>query len=171
MTYANEAKVKYCGVKPETLEAYGAVSEQTAQEMACGLREKSGADIAVATTGIAGPGGGTKESPLGLVYVACADKFGVQVEKLNLGGRTRTGSQIGDAQGVGHGGAGRRSGNKRRSIWQPIRARKRLRTRLSRRTTATRRSVHWILRWRASKSSSARAQSSAWVSALSAISR
>lgn len=86
VTYANEAKVKYCGVKPETLEAYGAVSEQTAQEMACGLREKSGADIAVATTGIAGPGGGTKEKPVGLVYVACADKFGVQVEKLNLGG-------------------------------------------------------------------------------------
>ena len=86
VTYANEAKVKYCGVKPETLEAYGAVSEQTAREMACGLREKSGADIAVATTGIAGPGGGTKEKPVGLVYVACADKFGVQVEKLNLGG-------------------------------------------------------------------------------------
>ena len=86
VTYANEAKVKYCGVKPETLEAYGAVSEQTAREMACGLREKSGADIAVATTGIAGPGGGTREKPVGLVYVACADKFGVQVEKLNLGG-------------------------------------------------------------------------------------
>lgn len=65
VTYANEAKVKYCGVKPETLEAYGAVSEQTAREMACGLREKSGADIAVATTGIAGPGGGTKEKPVG----------------------------------------------------------------------------------------------------------
>ena len=54
VTYANEAKVKYCGVKPETLAAYGAVSEQTAAEMAGGLREKSGADIAVATTGIAG---------------------------------------------------------------------------------------------------------------------
>lgn len=63
VTYANEAKVKYCGVKPETLEAYGAVSEQTAREMAWRLREKSGADIAVATTGIAGPGGGTREKP------------------------------------------------------------------------------------------------------------
>ena len=74
MTYANEAKVKYCGVKPETLAAFGAVSEQTAFEMASGLRERSGADIAVATTGIAGPGGGTKEKPVGLVYVACADR-------------------------------------------------------------------------------------------------
>ena len=86
VTYANEAKVKYCGVKPETLAAYGAVSEETAREMAQGLREKSGADIAVATTGIAGPGGGTQEKPVGLVYVACADENGVVVEKLNLRG-------------------------------------------------------------------------------------
>lgn len=56
VTYANEAKVKYCGVKPETLAAYGAVSEQTAAEMAGGLAaKKSGADIAVATTGHCGP--------------------------------------------------------------------------------------------------------------------
>ena len=86
VTYANEAKIKYCGVKPETLAAYGAVSEQTAREMAAGLRERSGADIAAATTGIAGPGGGTKEKPVGLVYVACADKNGVRVERLQLTG-------------------------------------------------------------------------------------
>ena len=86
VTYANEAKVKYCGVRPETLAAHGAVSEETAREMAQGLRERSGADIAVATTGIAGPSGGTKEKPVGLVYVACADKHGVVVEKLNLRG-------------------------------------------------------------------------------------
>ena len=86
VTYANEAKVRYCGVKPETLEACGAVSEQTAREMAQGLREASGADIAVATTGIAGPSGGTKEKPVGLVYVACADARGVQVCRLTLGG-------------------------------------------------------------------------------------
>lgn len=86
VTYANEAKIKYCGVKPETLAAYGAVSEQTAREMAEGLRNRSGADIAAATTGIAGPGGGTKEKPVGLVYVAVADAGGVQVEKLQLSG-------------------------------------------------------------------------------------
>lgn len=86
VTYANEAKIKYCGVKPETLAAYGAVSEQTAREMAEGLRNRSGADIAAATTGIAGPGGGTKEKPVGLVYVAVADAGGVQVERLQLSG-------------------------------------------------------------------------------------
>lgn len=86
VTYANEAKIKYCGVKPETLERYGAVSEQTAREMAEGLRERSGADIAAATTGIAGPGGGTKEKPVGLVYVAVADAKGTRVEKLQLSG-------------------------------------------------------------------------------------
>ena len=86
VTYANEAKVKYCGVQPETLAAHGAVSEETAREMAQGLRARSGADVAVATTGIAGPGGGTKDKPVGLVYVACADRFGVVVERLNLRG-------------------------------------------------------------------------------------
>ena len=86
VTYANEAKIRYCGVKRETLEQYGAVSEQTAAEMAQGLRERSGADIAVSTTGIAGPTGGTKEKPVGLVYVGCADRYGVRVEKLQLTG-------------------------------------------------------------------------------------
>lgn len=86
VTYANEAKVKYCGVNPETLKAYGAVSEQTAREMAQGLRVRSGADIAVATTGIAGPGGGTETKPVGLVYVACADQDGVRVDRLQLTG-------------------------------------------------------------------------------------
>ena len=86
VTYANEAKIRYCGVRPETLERFGAVSEETAREMAQGLRERSGADIAVATTGIAGPDGGTPEKPVGLVYVACADVHGVSVEKLTLSG-------------------------------------------------------------------------------------
>ena len=90
VTYANEAKVRYCGVNQVTLDTYGAVSEETAREMAAGLRARSGADIALATTGIAGPGGGTKEKPVGLVYVACASVHGTQVMKLNLtGSRSR----------------------------------------------------------------------------------
>ncbi|MBQ4061731.1 MAG: competence/damage-inducible protein A [Christensenellaceae bacterium] len=84
-TYANEAKVKLLGVKQETLDAYGAVSEQTALEMARGIKAISGADIGLSTTGIAGPGGGTDEKPVGLVYVGIAcDKF-EKVIKLNLG--------------------------------------------------------------------------------------
>lgn len=86
MTYANEAKVKYCGVKPETLEAYGAVSEQTAREMACGLREKSGADIAVATTGIAGPAAERRRSPLGWSTSPVRINSACRLKMLNLGG-------------------------------------------------------------------------------------
>lgn len=83
-TYANEAKIKLLGVKEETLEKYGAVSEKTASEMALGLLNLSGADIAISTTGIAGPSGGSKEKPVGLVYVGCATKEGVSVTKLLL---------------------------------------------------------------------------------------
>lgn len=86
VTYANEAKTRYCGVREETLSRYGAVSEQTAREMAEGLRARSGADVAVATTGIAGPDGGTKEKPVGLVYVAVCDGKGTRVERLQLSG-------------------------------------------------------------------------------------
>ena len=89
VTYANEAKVKYCGVKQETLDAHGAVSGETAKEMAEGLRQKAGADIALSTTGIAGPGGGTKEKPVGLVYVACASSHETKVVKLQLSGDRR----------------------------------------------------------------------------------
>lgn len=76
-TYANEAKEKLLGVKHETLEKYGAVSEQTAIEMAQGMLKLSGADIALSTTGIAGPDGGSDEKPVGLVYtaVACRDGY------------------------------------------------------------------------------------------------
>ena len=71
ITYSNESKCRYLGVKPVTLEQYGAVSEQTAREMAEGAISFSGSDVAVAITGIAGPDGGTVEKPVGLVYIAC----------------------------------------------------------------------------------------------------
>ena len=86
ITYANEAKEKILGVKHETLEKFGAVSSETATEMAKGARQVSGSDIAVSVTGIAGPGGGTPEKPVGLVYIAYADKDGETFKKLNLSG-------------------------------------------------------------------------------------
>lgn len=69
VTYSNAAKQKLVGVKEATLIAYGAVSEQTAAEMAQGARDLFDADIAVSITGIAGPGGGTAEKPVGLTYI------------------------------------------------------------------------------------------------------
>lgn len=71
VTYSNEAKERLVGVKHETLERHGAVSEQTAGEMAQGAAKAAGADAALSATGIAGPGGGTAEKPVGLVYVGC----------------------------------------------------------------------------------------------------
>ncbi|MDY3929389.1 MAG: competence/damage-inducible protein A [Clostridia bacterium] len=86
VTYANEAKTKILGVKPETLKKYGAVSEETAYEMAEGLYKVAGADICVCFTGIAGPDGGTAEKPVGLVYVGVAVYGAVEVKKLQLYG-------------------------------------------------------------------------------------
>lgn len=71
ITYSNEAKMKYLGVKEETLRVYGAVSSQTAKEMVTGVAKRAGADTALAITGIAGPDGGTEEKPVGLVYISC----------------------------------------------------------------------------------------------------
>jgi len=70
VSYSNEAKVRILGVKEETLNQFGAVSKETALEMARGIQKISGADIGLATTGIAGPSGGTPEKPVGLVYIA-----------------------------------------------------------------------------------------------------
>ena len=71
ITYSNEAKEKLLGVSHSTLEQYGAVSKETACEMAEGAAKAAGADLAISVTGIAGPDGGTKEKPVGLVYVCC----------------------------------------------------------------------------------------------------
>ena len=71
-TYANEMKHKVLGVSNETLSVLGAVSAETAMQMAEGARNVSGADLAVSTTGIAGPTGGTPEKPVGLVYIGVA---------------------------------------------------------------------------------------------------
>jgi PncC family amidohydrolase len=70
VAYANEAKEEILGVRHETLLAHGAVSEETALEMARGARQRLGADLGISTTGIAGPAGGTPDKPVGLVYVA-----------------------------------------------------------------------------------------------------
>ena len=84
VTYANEAKKKIVGVKHETLVAHGAVSEETAREMAEGIRAALGADYGISTTGIAGPTGGTPEKPVGTVYIAVASKDGTRVKRLQL---------------------------------------------------------------------------------------
>ena len=86
ITYSNNQKRNVIGVKKSTLEKYGAVSEQVAAEMAKGVLEVSKADVAISTTGIAGPGGGTPEKPVGLVYIGCAVKNKVYVEKFNFSG-------------------------------------------------------------------------------------
>ncbi len=74
VTYANEAKQKMLGVRKETLENYGAVSEECSYEMAAGLQKLTGADICISTTGIAGPTGGTQEKPVGLMYSTICTK-------------------------------------------------------------------------------------------------
>lgn len=86
ITYSNEAKEKLLGVKHETLEMYGAVSEQTAAEMARGAAEAADADAALSVTGIAGPGGGTKDKPVGLVYIGCYVRGKVKVKECRFAG-------------------------------------------------------------------------------------
>lgn len=78
VTYSNDAKIRALGVSEKTLIAHGAVSPETAVEMALGIREKAGTDLGFSVTGIAGPTGGTLEKPVGLVYMALAYPGGVK---------------------------------------------------------------------------------------------
>lgn len=82
--YANEIKHRVLGVREETLAKYGAVSQQTAAEMASGVRKLANADIGISTTGIAGPGGGTQEKPVGLVYIGIDSDRLKTVLQLNI---------------------------------------------------------------------------------------
>lgn len=84
VTYAVDAKVKLIGVSRETVDKYGVVSAETASEMAKGVRLALGADVGIATTGIAGPGGGTPEQPVGTVYIAVSTADGEKSKLLQL---------------------------------------------------------------------------------------
>ena len=90
ITYSNSIKNSVLGVKNSTLDNFGAVSYQTASEMARGVKNAYGADIGISVTGIAGPGGGTEEKPVGLVYVGAATEKGTVVRKLSLSGSRDT---------------------------------------------------------------------------------
>jgi nicotinamide-nucleotide amidase len=89
VTYSNEAKTRLLGVRAETIEHYGAVSGETAHEMAEGARRASGADIGVSVTGIAGPMGGTPEKPVGLVWFGLATEEGVRTKRRVFSGSRR----------------------------------------------------------------------------------
>lgn len=89
VTYANEAKIRM-GVRPETIECFGAVSPETAREMAAVIQMRTGADITVSTTGIAGPGGGTERKPVGLVYVGVCRDGETKTFTLRLSGNRDT---------------------------------------------------------------------------------
>lgn len=84
VSYSNEVKENVLGVKHETLESFGAVSEETAKEMLKGVIEKLNTDYAVATSGIMGPDGGTEEKPVGTVWIAVGNKEKIEAHELNF---------------------------------------------------------------------------------------
>lgn len=86
ITYSNASKERRLGVRKETLEAYGAVSKETAAEMALGAAQAAGADAALSVTGVAGPDGGTKAAPVGLIYIGCCVKGKVTVKECHFHG-------------------------------------------------------------------------------------
>ena len=85
VTYANRVKIEMIGVDEQLIELWGAVSESVADAMANGARETAGVEVALAVTGIAGPGGGSAEKPVGLVYLACTTAAGTQVIERRFG--------------------------------------------------------------------------------------
>jgi len=87
VTYSNEAKAAVLGVRNATLKRHGAVSAETASAMAAGALKNSLADLAVAITGIAGPGGGSKQKPVGLVYFAAASRDGRKLARVRRYGK------------------------------------------------------------------------------------
>jgi PncC family amidohydrolase len=89
VAYSNDLKHRVLGVSSETLENRGAVSAECAREMAIGVRDLTGATIAVSTTGIAGPGGATARKPVGLIYFACATPDTVTVHDVHWQGDRR----------------------------------------------------------------------------------
>ena len=86
VSYSNKAKIEILGVSQDILEKFGAVSKQVAKAMAEGVRLRSNVDIGIATTGIAGPTGGTKEKPVGLVYIAISTVDKTIVKKFQFSG-------------------------------------------------------------------------------------
>ena len=86
VSYSNESKMYRLGVKEETLEKYGAVSHETAAEMAEGIAKTAGTNIGISTTGIAGPSGGTEEKPVGLVYIGLCINGKVKTKEMHFVG-------------------------------------------------------------------------------------
>lgn len=86
VSYSNEAKQRLLGVDPAVIERDGAVSEATVREMAEGARARVGADLGVAVSGVAGPGGGTPNKPVGTVWIAWADADGTRAELFQFDG-------------------------------------------------------------------------------------
>jgi nicotinamide-nucleotide amidase len=86
VTYSNDAKVRLLGVPSDLIAEYGAVSAPVAEAMAEGVRERAGTDFGLSVTGIAGPGGGSEDKPVGLVYIALSDDAHTEHRKLLLPG-------------------------------------------------------------------------------------